>query len=741
MAQWQQLQRLDPASLTRVNQVYEERQFPREIRHYLCVLLEGQDWDAAAVDVNKASACLHVLLVYLEEEWSRSVQANILDGPNFQLMKDYLLKHFKDEPLNLAVTLSECLKEEKKILTSASESQSSNGSQMEGLDLEVKIEMKLLELQKTIDAIKKNWQSQEEHNGLAQSCPFMDGACLRRTNFITKTKVMLQQIVNILNPAQQMVATLTEVELPEWKCRQRMACVGSPVDTSLDHLQKWFTTVAHVLLRVREQLQELQDQNQKYNSTDTSSLSGTIAEIERSTLLSLTKLLAHALVVEKQPVMSSLPHRPQVLKMGVRFTVAVRFLANLPEFKCLLKVKPVFDKDVEEAKTVKGFRHFVFNEDYCRVLDVDESSGGLVAEFGQMSLNQRLKAKRSHESLNQKQKAKGSSESPLTVTEELHIIKFVTEFQHAGMKFDIEASSLPLVVISSTNQVVSAWASVMWCNMVSIGEPGNLSLFADPPPLTWQQLSHVLSWQFLRAGQRELDQNQLSYLRDKLVDGPDDLVPWSKFSKNENAWIWIDGILDLIEKHLADLWRDGLIMGFVSRKKSEDLLQEKASGTFLLRFSESNKEGAITFSWVEHSNGDIHVHAVAPYIKKELVNTSLPDIINTYSLRAEGNRYWNPLIYLYPDISKDVFGHYNNTLKKSTPEKDGYIPKRRMDVSLSPTPPPSPPTDMDVYLNTPLEDFQLYQEVIRDLLNSPEDIWTSSGHQEMMQTQNDFRLC
>ncbi|KAA8588359.1 hypothetical protein FQN60_001553 [Etheostoma spectabile] len=543
MAQWQQLQRLDPASLTRVNQVYEERQ------------------DAAAVDVNKASACLHVLLVYLEEEWSRSVQANILDGPNFQLMKDYLLKHFKDEPLNLAVTLSECLKEEKKILTSASESQ------------EVKIEMKLLELQKTIDAIKKNWQSQGMVGG------------------DRKNQVMLQQIVNILNPAQQMVATLTEVELPEWKCRQRMACVGSPVDTSLDHLQKWFTTVAHVLLRVREQLQELQDQNQKYNSTDTSSLSGTIAEIERSTLLSLTKLLAHALVVEKQPVMSSLPHRPQVLKMGVRFTVAVRFLANLPEFKCLLKVKPVFDKDVEEAKTVKGFRHFVFNEDYCRVLDVDESSGGLVAEFGQMSLNQRLKAKRSHESLNQKQKAKGSSESPLTVTEELHIIKFVTEFQHAGMKFDIEASSLPLVVISSTNQVVSAWASVMWCNMVSIGEPGMVLM------------------------------------------------------------IWFPGASS-----------PRLIMGFVSRKKSEDLLQEKASGTFLLRFSESNKEGAITFSWVEHSNGDIHVHAVAPYIKKELVNTSLPDIINTYSLRAEGNRYWNPLIYLYPDISKDVFGHYNNTL-------------------------------------------------------------------------------
>ena len=45
------------------------------------------------------------------------------------------------------------------------------------------------------------------------------------------------------------------------------------------------------------------------------------------------------------------------------------------------------------------------------------------------------------------------------------------------------------------------------------------------------------------------------------------------------------------------------IMGFVSRERAHALLQEKQPGTFLLRFSESIKDGAITFSWVEHSNG------------------------------------------------------------------------------------------------------------------------------------------
>uniref|UniRef100_A0A4W6BVU1 SH2 domain-containing protein n=1 Tax=Lates calcarifer TaxID=8187 RepID=A0A4W6BVU1_LATCA len=45
------------------------------------------------------------------------------------------------------------------------------------------------------------------------------------------------------------------------------------------------------------------------------------------------------------------------------------------------------------------------------------------------------------------------------------------------------------------------------------------------------------------------------------------------------------------------------IMGFVSRKTTRDLLKEKPTGTFLIRFSESSKEGAVTFSFVEHSNG------------------------------------------------------------------------------------------------------------------------------------------
>lgn len=749
MAQWQELLRLDSALQGQVSQLYDERKFPREIRHYLCVSIESQDWDLAAVDENAASSCFYALLMCLAEQWNRSVQENnILQGPDYPGMKDYLLKHFEGEPLKLAVVLSECLKEEKKILASASEAQGCNGPAMDQkwreLDnkvnelkqktAEMKKEMKSLEfLNENIDFIQKTWQSQVEQNiGLAQSQAVVEEECLKRTNFITQTKQMvLQQIVNILKLAQELMVTLTDVELPGWKRRQQMACIGSPVDTCLDHLQKWFTTVAEVLLQVREQLQKLEDQNKKYNSTDASSPTSPRAEIEKFALSLFKELLLNALVVEKQPIMSSLPQRPLILKTRVRFTVSVRFLANLPEFKCLLKVKPVFDKDVEEAKTVKGFRHFEFNSDDDKVLDVDTPSGGLVAEFGHMSLKE------------SKAKSKGSNES-LTVTEELHIIKFVTVFQHAGLEFDIEASSLPVVVISSTSQVVSAWASVMWCNMLSTSEPRNLSLFVDPPPLAWPQLSQVLSWQFLSVGQRELDENQLSMLSDRIVDDPDGLVYWSKFSKNENAWIWIDGILDLIKKYLVDLWRDGFIMGFVSRERTRLLLQEKQAGTFLLRFSESNKDGAITFSWVEHSKGETHVHAVEPYTKMELLNMSLPNIIYNYSLRAQKSMH-SPLLYLYPDIPKDTaFGrYYNINHETSVPKKDvtPYVHRTLVPISDNPTPPPSPPgevfimdPDMEVDEDTRLED----QEVFSDLLNLPELPDLMASYQETASSQINF---
>uniref|UniRef100_A0A3Q2QIR4 Signal transducer and activator of transcription n=1 Tax=Fundulus heteroclitus TaxID=8078 RepID=A0A3Q2QIR4_FUNHE len=701
MAQWQELLKLDSALQSQVRRLYEGR-FPTEIRHWLCHWIESQDWGSAAVVEDAARTCFQGLLEHLQEQWNRSIQENIiLPGPNFSGMRDFVVENFQEQPMNLAALLSECLKEEKKILASVSASPTCSSpvmtsqwtqldnkvSQMKLQISELKKEVKTLEgLNEKLDYIQKTWQSKVEQNvGLAQSQALVEQECQKRSIFINQTKhIVLQQLVTILNEASQIITTLTGVELPEWKRRQQLACIGGPEDTSLELLHKWFTAVAEVLLAVREQLQKLQEQDQNY--TNSSGLSTSIAEMDGFTRTLIRNLLTNALVVEKQPVMQNLLHRPLILKTGVRFKVTVRFLANLPAFKDQLKVKPVFDKDVEEVKTVSGFRLFDFTRDDSKVLDVDSPNGALMAAFEHMSLKEK------------KARTKGSC----------------------------EASSLPVVVVSSSNQVPSAWASIMWFNMLSSREPMNLSLFINPPPLTWEQLAPLLSWQFLSVGQRPLDPDQLSMLHDKIVDNPDGLVHWTKFSKDESVWMWIDGILDLIKKHLADLWQDGYIMGFVSKQRTSSLLLNKPAGTFLIRFSESIRDGAITFSWVDQSNGEKHIHAVEPYTKKELSVLSLADAINHYTLTTPGRSSTNPLVYLYPDIPKEsAFARYYKFSGPSSTNKNitAYVHRMLAVVSVNPTPPPSPPRDspLDIDMdNNQTDSSQKLDEFLTDLLDFPE---------------------
>ncbi|KAK6325186.1 hypothetical protein J4Q44_G00045280 [Coregonus suidteri] len=189
-------------------------------------------------------------------------------------------------------------------------------------------------------------------------------------------------------------------------------------------------------------------------------------------------------------------------------------------------------------------------------------------------------------------------------------------------------------------------------------------------------------------------------LADKLLGqkaqrNPEGLIPWTKFCKSISEksfpfWLWIEAILDLIKRHLLSLWNDGCILGFVSKEREKSMLTGKCPGTFLLRFSESSRDGAITFTWVEHDLYDKPVfHAVEPYTKKELSAVSLPDIIRTYKVMAAENIPENPLRFLYPDIPKDkAFGKYyarateaSEPMDVESPTTTGYMKTELISVS------------------------------------------------------------
>ncbi|MEE6490414.1 hypothetical protein FKM82_015873 [Ascaphus truei] len=709
MAQWYQLQQIDTKFLEQVHQLYDDS-FPMEIRQYLAQWLEAQDWEHASTNISVATILFHGLLSQLDDQYSRfSLECNFLLQHNIRKSKRNLQDHFQEDPLQMAMIINNCLREESKVLANA---QTYNQNQMgctqstvmldkqKELDMRVRdVEKRALEVEQEIKSLEdlqdeydfkyKTVQSREnEHNGLAQNELKQEKMILKNMliSLDLKRKAIVQKIAELLNATEHTQSALISEELVEWKQRQQIACIGGPPNACLDQLQNWLTCIAKSLQQVRQQLKKLEELEQKL-TYEFDPITHNKQALQERTQALFKQIIQSSFVVERQPCMPTHPQRPLVLKTGVQFTVKLRLLVKLQELNYQLKVKALFDKDVNEKNTVKGFRKFNILGTHTKVMNMEESTNGcLAAEFRHLQLKE------------QKNAGSRTNEGPLIVTEELHSLSFETQLCQPGLVVDLETASLPIVVISNVSQLPSGWASILWYNMLTT-ETKNLSFFLNPPAARWVQLADVLSWQFSSVTKRGLNMEQLTMLGEKLL-GPnpssgDDLIPWTRFckenlnEKNFPFWLWIEGILELIKKHLLCLWNDGRIEGFISKERERGLLKEKSPGTFLLRFSESSREGAITFTWVERSQNEPQFHAVEPYTKRELSAVTFPDIIRSYKVMAAENIPENPLRFLYPDIPKDMaFGKYYSRTKEAPepmdqdgPKGTGYIKTELISVS------------------------------------------------------------
>ncbi|KAF0045794.1 hypothetical protein F2P81_002323 [Scophthalmus maximus] len=642
MAQWGQLQMLDCKYLEQVDQLYDDS-FPMDIRQYLSKWIESIDWDTVALQDSLATVRFHDLLAQLDDQHSRfALENNFLLQHNIRKIKRNLQDRFQEEPVSMAMIISRNLMEEQKILANAKSTEQEGEGTVSAMVVEKqKLDNKVKEIKDRVQFVDQNIKNVEdlqdeydfkvntlknrenEMNGMTPKELEKEKMLLARMCFELKAKRqdVVTQLNELLNVTQALLSDLISEELPEWKQRQQIACIGGPPNACVDQLQNWFTAVAESLQQVRQHLKKLQELEQKF-TYDSDPITQKKAFLEARALELLKNLLSNSLVVERQPCMPTHPQRPLVLKTGVQFTVKLRFLVKLQEFNYQLKVKAVFDKDVTEKK---GFRKFNILGTNTKVMNMEESNGSLAAEFRHLQLKE------------QKVAGNRTNEGPLIVTEELHSLSFESELQlnQSGLDIKLEAMSLPVVVISNVCQLPSGWASILWYNMLTT-EPKSANEKAFP------------------------------------------------------FWLWIEGILDLIKRHLLSLWNDGSIMGFISKERERALLNDKCPGTFLLRFSESSREGAITFTWIEH---DVHdkpdFHSVEPYTKKELGAVSLPDIIRTYKVMAAENIPENPLRFLYPNIPKDkAFGKfYPKPTETAEPmdveslEKRGYMKTELISVS------------------------------------------------------------
>uniref|UniRef100_F6VBC9 Signal transducer and activator of transcription n=2 Tax=Callithrix jacchus TaxID=9483 RepID=F6VBC9_CALJA len=693
-----------------------------------------------------ATVLLQNLLIQLDEQLGRvSKEKNLLLIHNLKRIRKILQGKFHGNPMHVAVVISNCLREERRILAAAnmpvqgplekslqnssvSERQRSVEHKVAAIKNSVQMteqDTKYLEdLQDEFDYRYKTIQTMvkrkiqgnqvigEDEKGylkkfsvakmLYQSdknSAMMNQEVLTLQEMLNsldfKRKEALSKMTQIIHETDLLMNNMLIEELQDWKRRQQIACIGGPLHNVLNQLQNCFTLLAESLFQLRRQLEKLEEQSTKMTYEGDPIPMQRTHMLERVTFL-IYNLFKNSFVVERQPCMPTHPQRPLVLKTLIQFTVKLRLLIKLPELNYQVKVKASIDKNVSTLSN----RRFVLCGTNVKAMSIEESSNGsLSVEF------RHLQPKEMKSSAGGK-----GNEGCHMVTEELHSITFETQICLYGLTMDLETNSLPVVMISNVSQLPNAWASIIWYN-VSTNDSQNLVFFNNPPPATLSQLLEVMSWQFSSYVGRGLNSDQLNMLAEKLTGHSsysDGHLTWAKFCKEHlpgksfTFWTWLEAILDLIKKHILPLWIDGYVMGFVSKEKERLLLKDKMPGTFLLRFSESHL-GGITFTWVDHSeNGEVRFHSVEPYNKGRLSALPFPDILRDYKVIMAENIPENPLKYLYPDIPKDkAFSkHYSSQLgevSRPTERGDkGYVPSVFIPISTirSDSTEPQSPSDL-----------------------------------------------
>ncbi|XP_029286743.1 signal transducer and activator of transcription 2 isoform X2 [Cottoperca gobio] len=694
MAQWEKLRQLPASYSQQVHELYDRNDLPMDVRHYLSAWIEKQEWQRAAREHDLAMVLFQVLLENLDIQHSRFVQEeSFLLQHNIRRYKQNF-QRFLDDPCALAYTILWFLGKEKEILASADLAEQVQFLHVEQVAMETSsqqdLERKMAGLRDEVQSMEHTMicleEQQDEFDFKCQTHKMeavIDEAVKKDQMKVLQAlvnrldqcrKETLSDLKKLLDRTDALIDILVKKELVEWQRRQQKACIGAPDNVCLDQLEKWFSCVAVCLFQVREFLGKLDELVGKM-SYDNDPVKAQKPALQRRADTLLKNLLKSSFVVETQPSMPQ-GKGPLVLRTNVQFSVKTRLLVKFPELNHSMKVNVSMDK---EAPKSKGYRRFNVLGTKSKALNMTEcQSGGMVADFRHLSLREQKSGGG----------GKGVSDISLSVTEELHIIYFDTEFELKGLSVELQASSIPVLIISNSSQQQSAWASALWFNMLS-PDTKDVVFFANSPAATWQQFGEMLSWQFLSATKRGLNEDQLEMIATKLFGKQQNYdtqkVSWSKFSKEntpDTFWVWFDGIVMMVKTSLEDLWRDGLIMGFVSKGKEKSLLKKKQRGTFLLRFSES-VIGGITFSWVENTiTGEPDIKTVRPFTKADLLQIPFQEIIRNFQILEAENIPENPLRYLYPNTPKDeAFAKYYSELSGDNSPYIKYIKTKLVFVS------------------------------------------------------------
>ncbi|NWZ28861.1 STAT2 protein, partial [Asarcornis scutulata] len=331
-------------------------------------------------------------------------------------------------------------------------------------------------------------------------------------------------------------------ELKAWQERQQHSCLGAPVDTRLQQLEAWFTALGEGLFQLLQLLRAL-GELQKKVTYERDPLQAETPLLETRLREQLTCLLQSAFVVEQQPSMPNTPKRPLVLRTASKFCTRARLLVRLHDRNHRMEATIHIDRS---APAALGAPFNILTSSSKTLLAGDSPREGLICDFQYLTLKEQKISGSGKGSKGSNEVGTGSqgsggtgwpvahgapaAQGPLAVTEELHLITFTLAYTYCGLEMQLETSTLPFVIISnSNNQLSSAWASILWFNMLSPNPkasgtraaprclPTDQQFFATPPPAPWPLLAEVLSWQFESVAERGLSREHLQMLAEKLL--------------------------------------------------------------------------------------------------------------------------------------------------------------------------------------------------------------------------------
>ncbi|XP_051171360.1 signal transducer and activator of transcription 5B isoform X2 [Leptopilina boulardi] len=702
MSLWEKAQRLPQHALQQVRNIYGDH-FPIEVRHFLSSWLEDKMWntiDAENPQYEQYIATLVGSFIQELESKANSLHTSDLFPTKIKLSEAavYFRQKYSQNPIALFKLIRHCLLTEMKLVAQVDDL--GNTMMMNMADPMMSGDT-ATEIAQQVDALRRQTHEtgeelrkmEQELEGFALSyheCTKINATLQHLSTQpqnhqnidyekkITRQKEQQEQLLNhkvatmlqlrlsIADKLKDNVGKLSilqsrvlDDELLRWKRDQQLAGNGAQFNSNLDTIQEWCENLAELIWLNRQQIKEAERLKQK-SVRDPPGLQDVLPALNSQVTQLLSSLVTSTFIIEKQP--------PQVMKTNTRFTSTVRLLVG-GKLNVHMTPPQVKVSIISESQALA-----LLKTDTKMAKVTNEASGDILNNTGTMeyhSATRQLSV--SFRNMQLKKIKRAEKKGTESVMDEKFSLFFQSQFSVGGgeLVFQVWTLSLPVVVIVHGNQEPHAWATVTWDN--AFAEPGRVP-FVIPDKVPWGQVATALNVKFKSATGRCLTEDNLRFLAEKAFrnthpltqDYTNLLLSWAQFCKeplperNFTFWEWFYAVMKLTREHLRNPWIDGYILGFLRKRQAEEMLANCPSGTFLMRFSDSEL-GGVTIAWVGDTS---EVFMLQPFTSKDFAIRSLPDRVSDLQ----------HLLYLYPDISKDqAFSKYYTPFSENQSVTNGYV--------------------------------------------------------------------